>query len=360
MLWDTEKGKLLAELQPGSNSAIYRIDWNPLDPTLIATGSSDSLAFIFQTDGKKLTLIKKIKHPGVVFGVAWSPFQKEILATACQDGHIRIYEMSGTQEKLLNTLQGHTARVFNIVWSPLIPNVIASGSDDKSVRVWDVKQGTSVVLGGHTSNVRALVWNTELPWLLLSGSWDSTINMWDIRDKKCIHVANEHHADVYGIAVHPERPFVYVSCSRDTSVRFWSIERIVAPLLLRVVISNDWKDVLGNPPTGINIQKEALKLSGAVSKKLCSEIEGTETYSVDYFQKIMDFFSYLDYQKEFWDIIKAILKGKNEDPNNRIMSLQNLPITYLVYENVKFSNFFSQELKNLKRLEPNLVSLMTL
>ena len=41
-LWDTEKGKLLSEIQPGSSSAIYRVDWNTLDPTLIATGSSDS------------------------------------------------------------------------------------------------------------------------------------------------------------------------------------------------------------------------------------------------------------------------------------------------------------------------------
>jgi FOG: WD40 repeat len=202
-----------------------------------------------------------------------------------------VYDMSGSQEKLVGTFTGHTGRIFNVVWSPLIPNVIATGSDDKTVRVWDTRQNTSIVLSGHTNNVRAIVWNTELPWLLLSGAWDSTICMWDLRDKKCIHVANEHHADVYGIASHPERPFVYVSCSRDTSVRFWSVERLVAPLLLRVIISNDWDDVIGNPSSGFTSQKDPLKLMGAGTKKIFSEVQSLQKYSVEYFQKILDFFS---------------------------------------------------------------------
>ena len=46
-LWDTDKGKLLGEIIPGSNNAIYRVDWCVLDPNLIATGSSDSNAYLF-------------------------------------------------------------------------------------------------------------------------------------------------------------------------------------------------------------------------------------------------------------------------------------------------------------------------
>ena len=44
LLWDTSKGKLLSEILPGSNSAIFRVDWNKNDPTLLASGSSDSYA----------------------------------------------------------------------------------------------------------------------------------------------------------------------------------------------------------------------------------------------------------------------------------------------------------------------------
>ena len=43
-LWDTEKGKLIFELQPGTVSPIYRIEWNSSNPAYIASGSSDNMA----------------------------------------------------------------------------------------------------------------------------------------------------------------------------------------------------------------------------------------------------------------------------------------------------------------------------
>ena len=51
--------------------------------------------------------------------------------------------------------------------------------------------------------------------------------MWDVRDRSNIHTASEHHADVYGIANHPHCPFMLVSCSRDTSLRIWTIESLI-------------------------------------------------------------------------------------------------------------------------------------
>ncbi len=85
---------------------------------------------------------------------------------------------------------------------------------------------------GHEQNVRALLWNTEIPWLLLSGSWDATIRVWDTRKNECIFVTSDHYADVYGITSHPQRPFMYVSCSRDTSLRFWNLEGITSKLMV--------------------------------------------------------------------------------------------------------------------------------
>ena len=33
-----------------------------------------------------------------------------------------------------------------------------------------------------------------------------------------------HSADVYAISSHPMRPFTYLSCSRDTTVRLWELQ----------------------------------------------------------------------------------------------------------------------------------------
>jgi len=268
-----------------------------------------------------------LKHPGTVYGVAWSPFNKNLLATGCKDGSVRIWDI--TSQTVVHNLTGHTAKSFNVAWNPLIPNVLASGSDDNTIRIWDIKQQTCSVLSGHTNNVRPIVWNSEVPWLLSSGSWDHTIITWDTRDQTILSISKEHHSDVYGIASHPERPFVYVSCSRDTSVRFWSIGKIVIPLMLRVLVTNDWDDILGIAPTSLNSKTELLKLCGTVSRRVAQETGNSTNDPIEYYDKILSFFSYLDYQKEFWDISRAILKNRNEDVSNRVVSLVNLPSIYL-------------------------------
>jgi len=186
----------------------------------------------------------------------------------------------------------------------MIPSILASGGDDNIIRIWDTKQvkklllellkyfqGTQTVLTGHKSRVRGIVWNNELPWLLSSGSWDTTIITWDVRERTPIHIAKEHHADVYGIISHPQRPFVYVSCSRDTSLRFWTLEKLVTPLMLRVMITNDWDDIIGMPPTALDLKSELLKLCGQVSRNVANEAGALTDDLVEYYAKIMDFFS---------------------------------------------------------------------
>ena len=75
---------------------------------------------------------------------------------------------------------------------------------------------TRKCLNSHTNFVRPICWSYELPWLLLSSGWDSSICAWDVQVGACLHTVRHHLADVYGISTHPDRPFVYASCSRDT------------------------------------------------------------------------------------------------------------------------------------------------
>jgi WD40 repeat protein len=61
----------------------------------------------------------------------------------------------------------------------------------------------------------------------MSGSWDSSIRIWNVPEEKCIHFTDYHNADVYGISSHPKRPFLYISTSRDTTMRVWTNEKSV-------------------------------------------------------------------------------------------------------------------------------------
>lgn len=38
-----------------------------------------------------------------------------------------------------------------------------------------------------------------------------------------------------GLSIHPVRPFLLASCSRDSTMRLWSLASFVAPLYLKVL-----------------------------------------------------------------------------------------------------------------------------
>lgn len=49
----------------------------------------------------------------------------------------------------------------------------------------------------------------------------------------------DHHADVYGVAAHPQRPFVISTASRDTTIRLWSLDKQYSKLKVRALCGED-------------------------------------------------------------------------------------------------------------------------
>lgn len=158
--------------------------------------------------------------------------------TACNDGLVRLYDIANESPSPIKTFEGHTEKIYNVIFSPVLKNLAASGSDDKTIRVWrtDGDSNPMSVCGGegvknsHKQNVRALAFIPEIPFAILSGSWDATIKMWDIRNGNHLWSLTDHCSDVYGITLHPDRPFVFSSCSRDTSIRTFIIDGFIQSL----------------------------------------------------------------------------------------------------------------------------------
>jgi WD40 repeat protein len=126
-------------------------------------------------------------------------------------------------------LGGHAERVWAAVELPS-RTLLATASWDATLRLWDLSADECAAeLKGHTGKVWCLAALGEAR--LVSGSWDGTIRVWDIRHQACLNVLADHHADVYGLCVHPARPFLFVSSSRDTSLRVWRLELPVTSAL---------------------------------------------------------------------------------------------------------------------------------
>lgn len=77
------------------------------------------------------------------------------------------------------------------------------------------------MMEGHTNFVRPLCWHNEIPWILLSGGWDSNIKIWNTTNSVCLQTLIDHHSDIYAIASHQSKPNLFITGSRDNSLRMW-------------------------------------------------------------------------------------------------------------------------------------------
>jgi WD40 repeat protein len=75
----------------------------------------------------------------------------------------------------------------------------------------------------------------EISWCLVTGSWDSYIKLWDIRSGNCMYTIQDHNADVYGLSFHKDRPFLFASCSRDTTIRLFVIDGLISALKMQLL-----------------------------------------------------------------------------------------------------------------------------
>lgn len=49
-----------------------------------------------------------------------------------------------------------------------------------------------------------------------------------------------------GLTCHPSRPFTMASCSRDSTVRLWSLTPLITPLLVNILTEHSWDGIIGN------------------------------------------------------------------------------------------------------------------
>jgi WD40 repeat protein len=298
-IWDVESGRELVRYLHHTK-AVYCVSWNKMNPNIIASTSADGLLVVFEIDVEELcnphssqiatgsrkkptpgtkpkgnfastNMRLKFNHPAQVFGCSWC--NDNYISTGCQDGIVRIFNFN--QLQIVYSLCGHKARSFNTIWSTTNPGYLASGSDDQTICIWKVpindndklpnslKEGIILnpvnVLVGHTSNVRALCWCYEHKNLLLSGSWDSSIRLWDVQSGECLASIKTHVADVYAITSHPDRPFTFLSCSRDTTCRLWELKGIFTKMRLSSVYHCSLLKVLDTSTNLDNFQSNSYK-----------------------------------------------------------------------------------------------------
>jgi len=265
-------------------SEVFMCAWNSVFTDMIATGSGDASARIWQMGGPKasngLGPVKLLPHGTGprdrknkdVTTLEWSSDGK-LLATGSYDGVARVWSLNGL---LVHTLKGHKGPIFSLKWNKT-GNYLLSGSYDKTTIVWDVSSGSGFIkqqfedhqapaldvdwkddctfascstdktvhicrvgaerplktYTGHTDEVNAVKWDPSGS-LLASCSDDCTAKVWDVNSdrKDPMYDFKSHQQEIYTVkwaptgpgSKNPNKKPLLATASFDGSVRLWNVQ----------------------------------------------------------------------------------------------------------------------------------------
>ncbi len=215
-LWNLESRRPIVRLSP--HGAVASADVSP-DGRLVATGSWDHSAKIWDADTGRA--IRKLDgaHDGYINSVEFSPDGHELL-TASDDGTARLWDVD-TGKPTGIVFRGHTARVVSAVYSRPDAARVLTTSGDKHAQIWDRATGQPIgpPLTGHEWAVLCGQFSPDGS-RVITGSQDNTAKIWDaVTGHKLLDLAG-HTAAVTSVAFSPDGKRVLTG-SRDNSAKLW-------------------------------------------------------------------------------------------------------------------------------------------
>ncbi|KAF9149318.1 hypothetical protein BG015_008889 [Linnemannia schmuckeri] len=226
--WDAETGHPGPVLK-GHLQYIHCVSYSP-DGQFLASCSSDNTVGLWdRKTGKMLKTFSE--HKKEVTMVAFSPVNGSCLVSCSYDKTVRLWDLESSAN-LARVLKGHDDFVTNVVFTPTTGRQIASGSKDKTLILWDVESGErGPTLKGHEDAITCMAYSQD-ERRIVSGSKDNSVRIWDTKSGTALYTLNKLHSntvrqvmilDLEGSQEGSQEGQGYriVSCSNDTTVRFW-------------------------------------------------------------------------------------------------------------------------------------------
>jgi len=182
---------------------VTTLDWN-FDGTLLATGSYDGIARIWNIMGNEKGELRNslVKHKGPIFSLKWNK-KGDCLLSCSVDKTAIIWDAKCGEVK--QQFDFHTAPTLDVDWRD--DYSFATCSTDKMIYVCALgKNKPLYCFQGHTDEVNAIKWDPTGN-LLASCSDDFTAKIWSTRhERPCVHDFRQHTKEIYTIRWSPTGP----------------------------------------------------------------------------------------------------------------------------------------------------------
>ncbi|KAF9179077.1 hypothetical protein BGZ51_007259 [Haplosporangium sp. Z 767] len=202
-----------------SNRDVTTMDWNAAG-TLLATGFYDGQARIWTQRGQLRYLMSQ--HRGPIFALKWNKKGNYIL-TGSLDYTAIVWDATTGEAK--QQYEFHTGAVLDVDW--LDNTTFATSSSDGKICVCKVGSTEPLkIFEGHKDEVNAIRWDPRGE-LLASCSDDKTVKIWSLPQDQHLFDLTAHTAGVYNMTWAPrgsssaKEPRILATASFDTTVRLW-------------------------------------------------------------------------------------------------------------------------------------------
>lgn len=212
------------------SSEVFMCAWNPVFTDMIATGSGDASARIWQMGGNTaadgLGPVRLLPHGTGprdrknkdVTTLEWSS-DGNLLATGSYDGVARVWSRSGA---LVHTLRGHKGPIFSLKWNKQ-GNYLLSGSYDQTTIVWDVSGSTGFIeqqFDDHQAPALDVDWKDDTTFA--SCSTDKTVHICKVGVARPLKTYTGHTDEVNAVKWDPSGTLL-ASCSDDCTAKVWDV-----------------------------------------------------------------------------------------------------------------------------------------
>jgi len=257
-IWDLS-GNCISNLL-GHTAPVKTVSWVEKNGTYCITGSNDNTVRIWEFDettGNSTPKYECKGHEGTIEDIAVSK-SNDYFATASYDSNIKIWGMNSSLDKeeeeendedveskqkkrkissdikiknSMATLKGHNNGVTCIVFDKNT-YTLYSGGNDHSLRFWNIEARSNTFTMNCEKVINCIDFSDHNN-LLATGHSDKFIRIWDSRIKEGSSVKlrlSSHNKWVSSLKWSPKSPYMLVSGSYDSSVKFWDIRSSTSPL----------------------------------------------------------------------------------------------------------------------------------
>ncbi|KAG9160933.1 hypothetical protein Leryth_008742 [Lithospermum erythrorhizon] len=177
---------------------VTTLDWND-EGTLLATGSYDGQARIWNQEGELISTLNK--HKGPIFSLKWNK-KGDYLLSGSVDRTAIVWDVNTGEWK--QQFEFHAAPTLDVDWRN--NNSFATCSTDNKIYICKVGENRPIkCFTGHEGEVNAIKWDPTGS-LLASCSDDFTAKIWSMKQDNWVHDLREHTKEIYTIRWSPTGP----------------------------------------------------------------------------------------------------------------------------------------------------------